>query len=53
MHPQVNPENWEPFVPENTTGVFGHYGVSGVLQGATTIFFAYIGGSWSTQPCIL
>ncbi|MGD0675899.1 MAG: amino acid permease [Polyangiaceae bacterium] len=38
----VNPGNWHPFVPSNT-GQFGHYGVSGVLQGATKVFFAYIG----------
>jgi APA family basic amino acid/polyamine antiporter len=38
----VNTANWHPFVPENT-GKFGHFGVSGVLQGATKVFFAYIG----------
>lgn len=38
----VLPENWTPFVPENT-GEFGHYGWSGVLRGAGVIFFAYIG----------
>jgi APA family basic amino acid/polyamine antiporter len=38
----VNPENWRPFIPENT-GSFGHYGGSGVFQGATMVFFAYIG----------
>lgn len=36
---QVDTRNWEPFIPPNT-GVFGQYGVSGVLQGATTVFFA-------------
>jgi APA family basic amino acid/polyamine antiporter len=40
--PYVHPENWHPFIPENT-GEFGHFGVSGVLQGATMVFFAYIG----------
>jgi APA family basic amino acid/polyamine antiporter len=34
--------NWTPFVPENT-GEFGHYGWSGVLRGASVVFFAYIG----------
>jgi amino acid transporter len=38
----VRPENWHPFVPPNT-GHFGHFGVSGILQGATMVFFAYIG----------
>jgi APA family basic amino acid/polyamine antiporter len=38
----VNPANWHPFVPPND-GTFGRYGVSGVLQGATMVFFAYIG----------
>ena len=38
----VNPENWRPFIPENT-GTFGNFGWSGVLRGAGIIFFAYIG----------
>jgi APA family basic amino acid/polyamine antiporter len=38
----VNPGNWRPFIPENT-GAFGHFGWSGILQGAGIIFFAYIG----------
>ena len=38
----VKPANWHPFLPPNT-GTFGHFGVSGVLQGASTVFFAYIG----------
>jgi basic amino acid/polyamine antiporter, APA family len=38
----VNTDNWHPFVPENQ-GTFGKYGLSGVLQGATMVFFAYIG----------
>jgi len=40
--PFVQPANWHPFIPENT-GTFGHFGISGVLQGATMVFFAYIG----------
>lgn len=40
--PHVNRENWKPFVPPNT-GTFGEFGWSGVLQGATTVFFSYIG----------
>ena len=38
----IVPENFHPFVPENT-GRFGEYGWSGVLRGAGVIFFAYIG----------
>jgi APA family basic amino acid/polyamine antiporter len=38
----VKPENWHPFIPPND-GTFGHFGISGVLQGASTVFFAYIG----------
>jgi APA family basic amino acid/polyamine antiporter len=38
----VTPANWHPFMPPNT-GTFGHFGISGVLQGASTVFFAYIG----------
>jgi APA family basic amino acid/polyamine antiporter len=34
--------NWHPFIPENT-GVWGHFGWSGILRGAGVIFFAYIG----------
>lgn len=40
--PFVQRDNWHPFIPANT-GEFGHFGYSGVLQGATTVFFAYIG----------
>jgi APA family basic amino acid/polyamine antiporter len=39
----VNPANWHPFVPPNTTGQFGVFGWSGVIRGAGVIFFAYIG----------
>ncbi len=38
----VNPDNWKPFIPENT-GHDGEYGYSGVLKAAGVIFFAYIG----------
>ncbi|MBK9636970.1 MAG: amino acid permease [Bacteroidetes bacterium] len=38
----INPENWHPFIPENT-GTFGEYGWSGVVRAAGIIFFAYIG----------
>jgi APA family basic amino acid/polyamine antiporter len=38
----INPANLTPYIPANT-GTFGHFGWSGVLQGAGIIFFAYIG----------
>ncbi len=38
----VNQANWHPFVPPNT-GVYGHYGWSGIVRGAAVVFFAYIG----------
>jgi len=38
----ISPQMWTPYLPQNT-GTFGHFGMSGVLQGAAIIFFAYIG----------
>jgi basic amino acid/polyamine antiporter, APA family len=38
----VDPGNFKPFVPPNS-GTFGHFGWSGVLQGAGIIFFSYVG----------
>lgn len=38
----VNPDNWQPFIPENT-GEVGKYGWSGILRGAGVVFFAYVG----------
>ena len=38
----VKPENWHPFIPANT-GHFGDFGISGIMRGAGTVFFAYIG----------
>jgi APA family basic amino acid/polyamine antiporter len=38
----VSKANWVPFIPKNT-GVWGHYGWSGIFRGAAVIFFAYIG----------
>ncbi len=38
----VSKDNWIPFIPKNT-GVWGHYGWSGIFRGAAVIFFAYIG----------
>jgi APA family basic amino acid/polyamine antiporter len=34
--------NWQPFVPPNN-GTFGSFGWSGVLHGASVVFFTYIG----------
>jgi APA family basic amino acid/polyamine antiporter len=38
----VDPSNWKPYLPPNV-GVRGHFGWSGVLQGAAIIFFSYVG----------
>ncbi|MGH7509344.1 MAG: amino acid permease [Gemmatimonadales bacterium] len=38
----VNPDNWQPFIPENT-GVREQYGWTGIMAGAGVVFFAYIG----------
>lgn len=38
----IHPENYHPFIPENT-GKFGEYGWSGIMRAAGVIFFAYIG----------
>lgn len=37
----INTDNWVPFIPANEGG--SRYGFSGVLTGASAIFFAYIG----------
>jgi basic amino acid/polyamine antiporter, APA family len=49
----INPANHTPFLPPNT-GEFGAFGISGVMMGAGTIFFAYIGFdavSTAAQEC--
>src|SRR5713101_7230639 len=38
----INPANYTPFIPQNE-GEFGRFGISGIMAGAGTIFFAYIG----------
>jgi APA family basic amino acid/polyamine antiporter len=38
----VDPDNWSPFIPENT-GTYGHFGISGIIAGASTIMLAYSG----------
>ncbi|OUJ15226.1 APC family permease [Acetobacter sp. DsW_063] len=40
--PYVHATNYHPFIPPND-GTFGHFGFSGVMRAAGTIFFAYIG----------
>jgi len=49
----INPANYHPFMPPNT-GTFGSFGISGIMMGAGTIFFAYIGFdavSTAAQEC--
>lgn len=41
-HPDVALNNWHPFVPPNT-GFFGHFGFSGIVTGASVVFFAFLG----------
>ncbi len=38
----VKTDNWTPFIPPNT-GVFGEFGISGILRGAGIVFFAFLG----------
>jgi basic amino acid/polyamine antiporter, APA family len=38
----INSANWHPFIPPNN-GTFGSFGYSGILRGASVVFFAYIG----------
>jgi basic amino acid/polyamine antiporter, APA family len=38
----VDRHNWHPYIPPNT-GTFGHFGWTGVLQGAGIIFFSCVG----------
>ncbi|MBV8615972.1 MAG: amino acid permease, partial [Acetobacteraceae bacterium] len=38
----VSRAHWSPFIPPNT-GKFGSFGWSGILRGASVVFFAYIG----------
>ncbi len=38
----IRPENYTPYVPENT-GTFGEFGFSGIIRAAAIVFFAYIG----------
>lgn len=38
----IDPQNYDPFIPENT-GTFGQFGWSGILRASGVLFFAYIG----------
>ena len=38
----IDTANWHPYIPPSTH-TFGHFGWSGVLQGAGIIFFSYVG----------
>jgi APA family basic amino acid/polyamine antiporter len=38
----IDTANWHPYIPPNT-GTYGHFGWSGIMQGAAIIFFSYIG----------
>jgi APA family basic amino acid/polyamine antiporter len=39
----VTAANLTPFIPPNTSGVFGDFGWSGVIRASGVVFFAYIG----------
>src|SRR5260221_6303490 len=41
-HPAIAHENWKVFLPPNT-GSFGSFGWTGLMRGASVVFFAYIG----------
>jgi basic amino acid/polyamine antiporter, APA family len=38
----IDTSNWRPYIPPSS-GKFGHFGWTGVLQGAGIIFFSYVG----------
>jgi APA family basic amino acid/polyamine antiporter len=40
-HPHLASANWHPFVPPNEGR--GRFGVDGIIAGASSVFFAYIG----------
>ncbi|KAF9175437.1 Cationic amino acid transporter-1 [Mortierella sp. AD011] len=42
MIPSIKSENYHPYLPPNT-GTYGQFGATGLLQGASSVFFAYIG----------
>ncbi len=38
----IDPENWKPFIPENS-GTYGQFGPSGIVAGAAVVFLAFTG----------
>ncbi len=40
-HPALSATNWHPFIPPSQG--HGHYGYAGIVAGAASVFFAYIG----------
>lgn len=40
-HPHLTQVNWHPFIPPAQG--HGHYGINGIMAGAASVFFAYIG----------
>src|SRR5262249_38046118 len=44
-----HPSNWHPFIPPNS-GTWGQFGWSGILRGASLVFFAYIGFDAVSTP---
>lgn len=38
----IDVSNWHPYIPANT-GTYGEFGWSGILRGAGTVFYAYLG----------
>jgi len=38
----IDPANYTPYIPDNT-GVYQHFGWSGIVTGAAVVFFAFIG----------
>lgn len=39
----INPDNFVPYIPANTSNVSGEFGWTGILAGAGVVFFAFIG----------
>ena len=40
-HPHLAKMNWHPFIPPSDG--HGHFGIQGIVAGASSVFFAYIG----------
>jgi APA family basic amino acid/polyamine antiporter len=39
----INPDNYVPYIPPNTTNISGEFGWTGIFAGAGVVFFAFIG----------